>query len=400
MEEDEVDTKLPRLGTLGIKVIVEHFGGFGAAGGRVDGVTTTLEIRLVGLVTHLGIREACLEVVEPAVALDGGEDVGPDAGDTATPVEEVVFELRRPVVAGGEVDVGHAAIAYLGGAIDALQAGTVTVVLVFLEVGIAGLHVLKGEDVGRTEQVTLEAEGLVVILRVAGTEHARYVPCLVGEVLVGFQERLGKHLCIVLGHMLVGTILRGIQQVGRGVELVFVLVAALVVLHTSRHVEPIIDLVVERGGYLVAGLMVDEALALCDPVGVLHTHVVGVRPVLYGEVAVRVVTLIVAELAEIVAGGEEIDSNERVVVLSLRDHVLLLGSGEHIADIERHAVVQERCGVAESHIVTVHIVAVDDALGVGGAYREIGLVVVAAHREAHVVADVGSCLEVVLRLIV
>lgn len=93
LEEDEVETQLPRLGALGLEVIIEDGSGLRATGSGVDGVTAALEIRIVRLITYLSIREAGLEVVEPLVALDDREDVGPDARDTGRPVEEIVFEL-------------------------------------------------------------------------------------------------------------------------------------------------------------------------------------------------------------------------------------------------------------------------------------------------------------------
>ena len=165
--------------------------------------------------------------------------------------------------------------------------------------------------------MALKTERLVVVLCIVGTQHTRHIPCLIAEILVGLEESLGVECGIVFGQILVCAILRGIQLIGRSEELVLGAVVAVVVLHTTGHVEPAVDLVVERERDLIAGLVVDIALALSLPVGVLHTHIVGVGPVLYGEVAVGIIALIVAELAEVVACGEEVDGNQRVVILSL-----------------------------------------------------------------------------------
>ena len=85
--------------------------------------------------------------------------------------------------------------------------------------------------------------------------------------------------------------------------------------------------------------MVDKALALGLPIGVLHRDVVVVGPVLHGEVATRVIALVVAQLGEVIPGGEQIDRHQRIVVLALADHVLLLDGGEHVAQVECHAVI-------------------------------------------------------------
>ena len=139
--------------------------------------------------------------------------------------------------------------------------------------------------------------------------------------------------------------------------------------------------------------MVDKTLALGFPIGVLHRDVVVVGPILHGEIAARIVALEIAQLAEIVTCGKQVDRHQRIVVLALTDHVLLLDSGEHIAQVERHAVVKETGGVAHTDVIAVVVVAVDDALGIGGAERQISLVLVAAGAQAHRVGDVGTRLE-------
>ena len=159
----------------------------------------------------------------------------------------------------------------------------------------------------------------------------------------------------------------GIERIGRGKKLLLVFVAALVILHTARDVHPRGDAPVERDSRLMALLVVDETLALSLPVGILHRDVVVVGPILHGEIAARVIALIVAQLGEVIPGREQIDRHQRIVVLALTDHVLLLDNSEHVAQVERHAVIKKVGGIAHAHVVAVVVVAVDDALSVGGA---------------------------------
>ena len=88
------------------------------------------------------------------------------------------------------------------------------------------------------------------------------------------------------------------------------------------------------------------------------------------------------------------------MVLALADHVLLLDGTEHIAQIERHAVVKEVGGIAHTHVIAVVVVAVDDALGIGSTERQVSLVLVAAGAQAHRVGYVGARLEEVGRTVI
>ncbi len=70
--------------------------------------------------------------------------------------------------------------------------------------------------------------------------------------------------------------------------------------------------------------MVDEVIAVDDPIGVLHCQsLVAVRPVHGFETTALVELLISIELTDILAGREEIYRNNWIEVLAGRDHVLL-----------------------------------------------------------------------------
>ena len=282
----------------------------------------------------------------------------------------------------------------MGSGIYALQLGAVTA-LHGLESRVGSLYIGQGELVGGTLQVAAEALDAVVALVKTRAQHTAQaqVTTVNVKVFVKLGESLGIQLAVAHVAQTVVAIFGGIERVGRGKEFLLVFIAALVILHTARDVEPRGDAPVERDSRLVALLVVDEALALGFPIGVLHRDIIVIGPILHREVAARVIALVVAQLGEVVTGGEQIDRHQRIVVLALADHVLLLDGGEHVTQVERHAVVEETGGVAHAHVVAVVVVAVDDSVGIGGTERQIGLVLFGTGAQAHRVGDIGARLE-------
>ncbi len=188
---------------------------------------------------------------------------------------------------------------------------------------------------------------------------------------------------------------------GAGGIFLLIAVVVAVVLHAAGEANPRGDVILQRSGEDVALLVVDKLVALGGPIGVLHTHAhVAPRPVLHGEVAVGIVALKVFHGVEVGPWGEEIEGVERVEILALRNHVLLLDRGEHIAEVKGELVVEELAGVAHAQVVAVVVVVVDESLRVVGAQREISLIVLRAGREGHGVGEVGRGLEEVGGIVV
>ena len=149
-----------------------------------------------------------------------------------------------------------------------------------------------------------EALNSIVALVKTCTQHTAEIPTFLSEVFVELGESLGIELAVADVAQAVVAIFGGIERVGRGEEFLLILVTALVIFYPARDVYPWGDAPVERHGRLVALLVVDETLTLGFPVGILHRNIVVVGPILNREVATRIVTLIVAQLGEIVPGGE------------------------------------------------------------------------------------------------
>ena len=115
--------------------------------------------------------------------------------------------------------------------------------------------------------------------------------------------------------------------------------------------------------------MVHKLFLLGNPVGVLHqVSLVEPRPVLGLEVARQVVAAVVLHALPVTTSGEEIQSIERVVVLTLSNHILLADVGQCIVEVQSQLVIAELGGVAEVEVVAVEVVVVDKTCRVGGTH--------------------------------
>ena len=237
----------------------------------------------------------------------------------------------------------------------------------------------------------------------AGAHRGGQVERVVGEVLVDVEHHVGIGLRGVAVGLQVGALRRvlGQHREGRGVHLALVGLHVLVVLHAARDVEPVGDFELERGAEQEAVLGRRVHVAVGNPPGVLHRQtVVAQRPVHRLDVAAHVVALVVLVLVDVVTAREEVNRHQRVGVLTLREHVLLLDFRVHGVQVEGHAAVEELRGVAGGEGVAVEVVVLDDTSGVDRTGRNVGLVLLVARREAHRVGDVVARLEEVVDAVV
>ena len=125
-------------------------------------------------------------------------------------------------------------------------------------------------------------------------------------------------------------------------------------------------------------------VAVAYPVGVLSGHaVVAVLPVLYVEVACRVVYLIHLDFVPVVAAGEEVCAYDGVHVCTLVYHVPIVLIDVACVEVKGHLVVEECGGIADVEVVAVVAVVGDDTLRVDSGCRCVGLALVIAGRECH-----------------
>ena len=268
----QIDTGLLRAGALGLEVGKHPCRGLGKTCRGVDGVGLTRQERLVRFITHLGIAYARLEVIKPTgFNAQLTQQIGPDNTYASRPIKVTLLEFARPVVAGSDINIDCTDSAQLGSGIHALQLGAVTA-LYGLEGRVSSLYIGQGELVGGTFQVATEALDAVVALVKTRTQHTAQAQVAISnvKVFVEFGESLGIQLAVAHVAQAVVAILGGIERIGRGEEFLLILVAALVIFHAARDIQPRRDAPVERDGCLVALLVVDETLALGLPIGVLH----------------------------------------------------------------------------------------------------------------------------------
>ena len=113
--------------------------------------------------------------------------------------------------------------------------------------------------------------------------------------------------------------------------------------------------------------MIGEVVTLCNPIGVLHRHgLTTVRPVLHAEVTVGIVTLEILNGIPVSASGEQVKRNQRVEILSLRYHVVLLDARHHVAQVEGHLITKQLRRVTNRKVVTVEVVVMDNTAGIRG----------------------------------
>ena len=399
VEEPGIDTHLPRLRTLGLQVEVRVV--------RRCGPRLRLAVERIGDrrheavvgVTHLGVRSADLQEAQPLRSID---HVGDHGRKTHRRIEErrVVREgqLRLPVVAARQRQVEHRLPAHLDVGEDRLRLIVVARLLRF-ELRLV-VEVVDGEEVRQRGELSIVAQLLVLRVVDRGTEVHVQRPVL-AEVLVHRGDHVGIGVVRVGADVAVGAVLTGPQTVGRSIELVGEAVVVVVDLHTSRNVEPVGDLPLERRVGHVTLLGVLAQLAVLHPVGVLHTHtVVAIGPVYRAVTQGRVVTLVHADLVEVLAAREEVETRKGIVVETLRGHVAVVLLDEAAADVERQLVLDERRRVAGREVVTVIGRVGQNTRRVGRRYRSVGLVALRTRRERYRVDDVRTRVEEVARIVV
>ena len=247
--------------------------------------------------------------------------------------------------------------------------------------------------------MSVEAGPALITLVVVSTQHGGQAPHLIVPVFIDGGKSLSEILLVLMMLIAIVAILRGKLQVGTCIVFRLVLYIIIIVLHTSGQRQPVGDIPLQRSRQGIAQLVVGEVVALGNPIGVLHRHsLTSVRPVLHGKVTVGVVTLEILNSIPVGTGGEQIQRNQRVEILSLRNHVVLLDARHHVAQVEGHLVVEQLGGIAHREVVTVEVVVVDNTTGIGGTQREIGLVFVRSGRERQRVSEIGRCAEEVGRV--
>ena len=107
----------------------------------------------------------------------------------------------------------------------------------------------------------------------------------------------------------------------------------------------------------------------------------------------RIPTLKVAHFVKIVAAWEQIQCGQRVVVLTLRNHVLVFLQDIACTEVDYKFVVEQRCSVACCEVVTVVLVAYNNTLCICSRSRNVCLVFAVAGRKCYRVDNARTSIE-------
>ena len=101
--------------------------------------------------------------------------------------------------------------------------------------------------------------------------------------------------------------------------------------YTSADIHPVEHFIFQSGICHITIPIVIEHIAVDDPVWILHCHAhFTIRPVLGHQLTAFVITFVHAIGGEVFTARKKVERNNRVKVLSLREHVLVFLN--HVAE--------------------------------------------------------------------
>ena len=235
--------------------------------------------------------------------------------------------------------------------------------------------------------MTTEALTLVVILLIGRTEGSREVEVLgEGIAVVGHEVHILLLEVAVIGRVVPEGLSEDAR--GRGVELHLTLRIGIVQTDTTREVDLLVQLILQRAEEHIAVVGLGVEVAVSDPVGVLHvhTHATG-GPLLDVVSQLCIIALEVLLLIEVLTTWIEVSTYDGVEVSPVGDHVVGIVTDIASRDIQGELVVEELARVAYRGIVAVVLVVGDDPLSVDRRGREVSLVLVRPYREVEGVIE-------------
>ena len=206
------------------------------------------------------------------------------------------------------------------------------------------------------------------------------------------QEDVGIGLPRLHVVIVIAAVLAGEQTVRRSVELLLGDGRVVVGAHAALDVQPVRDVEGQgrSGEEAVLGRIVH--VAVHQPERILHRELVG-APELRREVAFRIVPLVHGIGVQVVRWGHQVQRDQRVVVQTAGEHVLLVHLDVHPEEAQVHPAVQEVHRLMGREVVTAVFVVGDDPVGAVHAGRDIGGMVLTADGQAHGVGLVHAGLE-------
>ena len=189
--------------------------------------------------------------------------------------------------------------------------------------------VVQGKLVGNSGQgrTKLKFVGVGCIVETGVLETATCIdhhPPMI-EVFMKIDNQVTIILRRLVGGQQVRTLVgcRCKQRKCRSVVLDFIDLGVAVGSEPYRCIEPVKDIVLKASTQYDTFVVVDIEIAVGNPIRILDRPLlISVRPELQREAPAGIITLIRPVLFYLVASWKEVDGNDRIVIFSLREHVL------------------------------------------------------------------------------
>ena len=146
--------------------------------------------------------------------------------------------------------------------------------------------------------------------------------------------------------------------------------------------------------------MVDVEIAMRNPIRILDTSLlVAIRPKLNRESSVRTVTLVRFILIYIIPAREQINRHNRIIIITLRKHVLRLLIRIHESRSQRKFVRNGVCTIIRN-VVAVEVVVMDYPTGIIRRKRNIGFMILRSQLCPDAVGETHACVKEICRIII
>ena len=223
-----------------------------------------------------------------------------------------------------------------------------------------------------------------------------------GEVFDTLVD-VGHHISIERGviPLAVGVVTKlraGKERSRRCIALAFIEAIDHVGTCTTRDINPVIDLPLERTIDHIAVLATHGQHAISHPVRVLLRISITVVPVLHIDLTRRVINLIGTYPIEVLPTREEIKRNNRVEIFTLSDQILVPLTDIVEAEVQRQLIFEELSRVAEAEVVAVVLAVGDDTSCISRTKREVRLILSVTNGERSSILDVRTRIKEVSRI--
>ena len=237
------------------------------------------------------------------------------------------------------------------------------------------IEVIGREQVGDSKQFPSDAHAGSQVIFI--TESGVCCQIEVTEIFVHIQHDICIGLLIFFHTLVICSFVRlGMQLDCRSMQFTFGCGVGVIHSYTSCYVQPAQNVVFYVGIKHITFLFGNKHFAVHNPVRVFQVQaLVTIRPFLYGELAVGVISFVHFDRFKIFTPRKEIQRYQRIKVTSCRQHVLVTLQNITGSQVEMEFVIQHTRSVAQCEVITIVFVVGDDAGGIRGCHRYERLII-------------------------